>query len=304
MKAGRRGSVVVAAVLAVVGAASTAEPQTVDEPRRDPPANAPVVLITGSTDGLGREVARTLAATGAHIIVHGRNRERGEALVREIESAGKGSARFYAADLASLAAVRSLAEAVLRDYDRLDVLINNAGIWLDGNERRLSADGHEMHFAVNYLAGFLLTRLLLPRLIERAPARIINVSSIAQTPIDFADPMLERGYSDGRAYAQSKLAQILFTVDLARELEGKGVFVAAVHPATMMNTTMVLSRGARPRATVEEGVEAVVNLVTATGLESGQYFNGLRPARANAQAHDEAARERLRRLSEELTSRR
>ena len=267
-------------------------------------AEAPVVLITGSTDGLGREVARTLAATGAHIIVHGRNRERGEALVAEIAREGKGSARFYAADLASLAEVRRLAELVLRDYERLDVLINNAGIWLEGDERRLSADGHEMHFAVNYLAGFLLTRMLLPRLIESVPSRIINVSSIAQTPIDFADPMLERGYSDGRAYGQSKLAQILLTVDLARELAGKGVFVAVVHPATMMNTTMVLSRGARPRATVEEGVEAVVNLVTATGLESGQYFNGTRPGRAHAQAQDEAARERLRRLSEDLTGRR
>ena len=259
------------------------------------------ILITGSTDGLGREVARTLAATGAHIIVHGRNRERGEALVAEIAREGKGSARFYAADLASLAEVRGFAEAVLRDHDRLDVLINNAGVWLSGNERRLSVDGHEMHFAVNYLAGYLLTRMLLPRLVESAPSRIINVASIAQSPIDVENVMLEGGYSDGRAYGQSKLAQILFTVDLARELEGKNVFVAAVHPATMMNTTMVLSRGARPRATVEEGVEAVVNLVTATALESGQYFNGTRPARPNAQAHDEAARERLRRLSMELT---
>ena len=289
-------------ILAALGLAlSTALAPRADAQQDRPRADAPVVLITGSTDGLGREVARALAATGAHLIVHGRNRERGEALVAEIAREGKGSARFYAADLASLAEVRAFAETVLRDYDRLDVLVNNAGIWLNGTERRLSADGHEMHFAVNYLAGYVLTRMLLPRLVESAPSRIINVSSIAQTPIDFADPMLERGYSDGRAYGQSKLAQILFTVDLARELEGKGVFVAAVHPATMMNTTMVLSRGARPRATVEEGVEAVMNLVTVTGLESGQYFNGMRPARANAQARDEAARARLRRLSEELT---
>ena len=292
-----RGTLVVLGLLISMLLVVRAEAQ--GDPAR---AAAPVVLITGSTDGLGREVARTLAATGAHIIVHGRNRERGEALVAEIERAGKGSARFYAADFASLDAVRGLAESVLRDYDRLDVLINNAGVWLEGNERRLSADGHEMHFAVNYLAGFLLTRLLLPRLVESAPSRIINVASIAQSPIDFDNVMLENGYSAGRGYGQSKLAQILFTMDLARELDGKNVFVAAVHPATMMNTTMVLSRGARPRATVEEGVAAVMNLMTATGLESGQYFNGKRATRANAQAYDEAARERLRRLSETLTT--
>jgi NAD(P)-dependent dehydrogenase (short-subunit alcohol dehydrogenase family) len=185
------------------------------------PANPdqPVILVTGSTDGLGREVARRLAAGGAHVIVHGRNHERGEALVAEIEAGGAGSARFYAADLGSIANVRSLAESILNDYDRLDVLVNNAGIWLNRtNERQLSDDGHELHFAVNYLAGYALTRLLLPLLLETGNARIVNVASAAQTPIDFDDPMLESGYSGGRAYAQSKLAQILFTMDLAREL--------------------------------------------------------------------------------------
>lgn len=295
-----------AVTLCIVAAAAAAAAAAPAEAQQTPSAAADsgrrVILITGSTDGLGREVARTLAATGAHIIVHGRNRERGEALVREIEAGGKGSARFYAADLASLAQVRALADSILRDYDRLDVLINNAGIWLQSDgERRLSEDGHEMHFAVNYLSGFLLTRMLLPRLVASAPSRIINVASIAQTPIRFDDVMMQSGYSDGRAYGQSKLAQIMFTMDLARELEGRGVTVLAVHPATMMNTTMVLSRGAQPRSTVEQGVEAVVNLVTTPGLESGQYFNGTRPARANAQAYDEAALARLRALSLELT---
>src|SRR5687767_3949159 len=110
------------------------------------------VLITGSTDGLGREVARRVAALGAHVIVHGRNKERGTALVDEITKLGKGGARFYAADLASLAQVRQLAESVRRDYKRLDVLVNNAGIWVQG-PRQVSADGHELHFAVNYLSG-------------------------------------------------------------------------------------------------------------------------------------------------------
>lgn len=261
-----------------------------------------VVLVTGSTDGLGREVARRLAAGGAHVIVHGRNRERGDALVEEINAGGAGSARFYAADFGSIEEVRSLADAILRDYERLDVLVNNAGIWLNrSNERQLSADGHELHFAVNYLAGYALTRLLLPRLVDSAPARIVNVASAAQTPVDFDDPMMEDGYSGGRAYAQSKLAQVLFTVDLARELDGRDVIVTALHPATLMDTEMVREAGARARSTIDEGADAVMQLITASGIRSGDYYDGLERARANAQAYDEEARARLRRLSEELT---
>jgi len=260
-----------------------------------------VILITGSTGGLGREVASKLAATGAHIIVHGRNRERGQALVDEIESEGIGSARFYAADLGSYAQVRELAETIQRDYDRLDVLINNAGIWLEGSDRPISADGHELHFQVNYLSGFLLTRLLLPLIVDSTPSRIVNVASAAQRPIDFGDVMLERGYDDGRAYAQSKLAQVMFTFDLAEELAGADVIVSSLHPATYMDTDMVLDRGLEPRSRVGEGAEAVLQLVTSPDLESGQYFRGLQPAQANQQAYDRAARERLRDLSERLT---
>jgi NAD(P)-dependent dehydrogenase (short-subunit alcohol dehydrogenase family) len=261
-----------------------------------------VILITGSTDGLGREAARRLAGDGHHIIVHGRNRERGDALVAEIEREGKGSAAFYAADFASLAEVRRFAAAVRHDYDRLDVLVNNAGIWASGsNERRLSADGHELQFAVNYLAGYLLTRELLPLLRQSAPARIINVASAAQTPIDFTDVMMERGYTGGRGYGQSKLAQIMFTFDLARELEGTDVTVNALHPSTLMDTQMVRDAGARPRSTVDEGARAVLQLVVAPDIGSGGYFNVMRPARAHAQAYDPAALDRLRRLSDELT---
>lgn len=261
----------------------------------------PVILVTGSTDGLGREVARRLGAGGAHVIVHGRNRERGEALVTEIGHQGAGSARFYPADLASLDEVRAFAGAIVRDYDRLDALVNNAGIWLTAEERRQSADGHELHFAVNYLAGFLLTRLLLPLLIDSAPARIINVASAAQRPIDFDDPMLDSGYSGGRAYAQSKLAQVLFTIDLARELAGQEVIVAALHPATLMDTPMVREAGVRARTTVAEGADAVMHLLTADGIRTGGYYDGLVPARPHAQALDARARARLRRLSTELT---
>ena len=258
-----------------------------------------VILITGSTDGLGREVALSLAGPGTRILVHGRNRERGDAVVRAVEAAG-GTARFYQADLAQLSQVRVLGEAILRDQERLDVLVNNAGIWLQGEGRQLSGDGHELHFAVNYLSHFLLTRMLLPLLVESAPARIVNVASGAQQAIDFDDVMLARRYSAGRGYAQSKLAQILFTFDLARELEGKGVTVNALHPATMMNTTMVLSRGARTQSTVEEGAAAVLHLIESPGLGSGQFFNRTRPVRADPQAYDEDARARLRRLSEAL----
>jgi NAD(P)-dependent dehydrogenase (short-subunit alcohol dehydrogenase family) len=266
----------------------------------NPDAATRVVLITGSTDGLGREVALELAGSGTHLIIHGRNRDRGMEVVRRIEESG-GSARFHQADLANLSEVRAFGEAVLRENDRLDVLVNNAGIWLTPEQgRRVSADGHELHFAVNYLSHYLLTRMLLPLLIDSAPARIVNVASAAQRPIDFDDVMLVRDYSDGRGYAQSKLAQILFTVDLARELEGTGVTVYALHPATMMNTSMVLSRGAETRSSVDDGTDAVLNLIDAADLGTGGYFNGTRPVQANAQAYDDDALRRLRRLSDEL----
>jgi len=143
--------------------------------------------------------------------------------------------------------------------------------------------------------------MLLPRLKASAPSRIINVASIGQAPIDFDDVMIERDYSGSRAYGQSKLAQIMFTIDLARELQGTSVSVYALHPATYMDTHMVRSAGIEPRSTVAEGADAVMNLVTSPDLESGQFFNGLRPGRANAQAYDEAARAKLRELSSRLT---
>ncbi len=294
----RRGPILAAltACLALTASSAAGLQQTT------PSMAGQVVLVTGSTDGLGHEVALRIAALGAHVIVHGRNVERGQGVVAEIERDGRGSARFYRADLASLAEVRELAAAVLRDYDRLDILINNAGIGsASPNGREVSRDGHELRFAVNYLSGFLLTHLLMDRLVASAPARIINVSSLAQTPIDFDDPMLEHGYTGGRAYAQSKLAQILFSFDLAEALADRNVFVGVLHPATYMNTTMVARAGVEPRTTVAEGAEAVMQLVTSTDLASGQFFNGLRPARANAQAYDAEAREKLRTLSRLLT---
>jgi NAD(P)-dependent dehydrogenase (short-subunit alcohol dehydrogenase family) len=257
-----------------------------------------VVMVTGSTDGLGREVAGRCATLGATVIVHGRNQERGKAVVSDISNGGKGSARFYAADFASLDQVRTLARAIDRDYDRLDVLVNNAGVWL--RDRQVSKDGHEMHFAVNYLAGFLLTRSLLPTIVASAPSRIVNVSSLSAAPIDFSDVMLERPGRAGLGYAQSKLAQVMFTIDFAAELRDKKVTVTALHPATLMDTTLVREAGAQVMSTVDEGATAVMQQITGDVL-SGQFYNGLRPARPHAQANDEDVRARLRQLSMQLT---
>jgi NAD(P)-dependent dehydrogenase (short-subunit alcohol dehydrogenase family) len=263
------------------------------------------VLVTGSTDGVGRRVALRLAAAGAKVLIHGRNRERGEDVVDAIRNAGNGSALFYAADLSSLDQVRALAAAVAREHARLDVLVNNAGIGSAhaGRQRRTSADGYELRFAVNYLAGFLLARLLLPRLVASAPARIVNVASAGQSPIDFDDVMLTRHYDGGKAYTQSKLAQVMFAFDLARELEGSGVTVNCLHPATYMDTTMVREIGVAPLSTVEQGADAILRLAVSRELDgrTGLYFDGMRPGRAHPQAHDEAARERLRTLSFRLT---
>ena len=261
-------------------------------------------LITGSTDGVGRLLAKRLGEARARVLVHGRDCERGERTVTEIKQGG-GAAEFLPADFSALAEVRRLAETVQERTDRLDILINNAGIGTGGAgaPRQTSADGNELRFAVNYLAGFLLTHLLLPLLKQSAPARIVNVASAGQQPIDFADIMLTRSYSGTRAYCQSKLAQIMFTVDLAGELHGTDVTVNALHPATYMDTTMVRGAGITPSSSVEEGANAILNLATspALGERSGLYFNGLREARADGQAYDAKARERLRAVSLELT---
>jgi len=289
-----------AVLLASLSYASAVSAPAVDA-QSTPRPGQQVVLVTGSTSGLGREVARRLGATGAFVIVHGRNRERGMAVVEAIESEGIGNARFYAADFSSIDQTREFGETILRDYDRLDVLVNNAGFGRAPDERMISQDGHELRFQVNHLSHFLLTRMFLPRLRASAPSRIVNVSSGAQQAIDFDDVMIENNFSGGRAYSQSKLAQIMFTFDLAEELAGTDVVVNALHPATYMDTGMVRRAGLTPRATVGEGADAVMRLITSPDIGSGGYFNRMRPARANDQAYDEEARRKLRRLSEELT---
>ena len=248
------------------------------------------ILVTGSTDGLGRGVAAELAARGAKVLVHGRDPGKVEEVAREV-----GAEAGIVADLAELEQVRRLAG----EAGELDTLVNNAGVIEP--ERSESADGYELTFAVNYLSHFLLTLLALPEL--REPARIVNVSSIGQAPLDFDDLMLERAYDGYTAYVKSKLAQVLFTISLAERLGDREVTVNALHPATLMDTKMVLERMGRAQSSVEEGVEAVLRLVADPALDgvSGRFFDGTRESAPNGQAHDPDARRRLWEESERLT---
>lgn len=282
------------AVALILAASTTADAQSA------PTEGQQVVLVTGSTSGLGREVALRLGAMGAHVIVHGRSEDRGLAVVREI-GATPGSARFIRADFADFDEVRRMARIILADYDRLDVLVNNAGFGSAPDERLVTDDGNEFRFQVNYLSPFLLTHMLLPLLEKSAPARIVNVSSLAQSPIDWDDPQIRNDFSGGRAYGQSKLAQIGFTFDLHEELQGKDIMVNALHPATYMPTGMVRRLGVEPRATIDEGADAVMQLIVSDEIEGGQFFNQMEPARAHPQAYDMESRRRLRELSLRLT---
>ncbi|MCK1356253.1 SDR family NAD(P)-dependent oxidoreductase [Bradyrhizobium sp. CW7] len=249
-------------------------------------------FITGATNGVGRVVAERLGALGWDVLVHGRDERRGEELANAIVGSG-GRARFFRGDLASLAQVRKLAGAIMSASPRMHLMINNAGVGFGppGAMRETTEDGLELRFAVNYLAPFVLTRTLLPNLIAATPARIVNVESIGQSELDFEDMQFEHGFSGIESHRRSKLALIMFTIDLAAELVERGVTVNAVHPASYMDTFMVRQTGSEPRSTVAEGADAIMNL--ASSLEAGdrtdQYFDQLTPTKAKAQAYDRQA---------------
>jgi NAD(P)-dependent dehydrogenase (short-subunit alcohol dehydrogenase family) len=264
-------------------------------------------MVTGSTSGLGEVVARRLGAQGATVIVHGLNEERGQQIAAEITKAGPGKAVYYPGDLASLDQVAALARRVQAAHPKLHLLINNAGIGGASNDaRRESKDGNELVFAVNYLSHFLLTRKLLPQLAAAAPSRIVNVASIGQRVVNFDDVMMNNNYQTMAAYSQSKLAQIMFTITLSEMLDPKKVTVNSLHPATMMDTPMVMDSGRRPMASVQDGANAVMQLAVGTVVngKTGLYYNQMNEGRANQQAYDVEARKKLWDLSVKLVGER
>ena len=265
-------------------------------------SSRPVALITGSSRGIGRGAAVELARAATHDIVV--NYAGNEAAARECQqlclqaAESKVRVEIVQGDVSKAADRARMLGFVNEAFGRLDLLVNNAGVITP--TRQVSVDGHEMQFAVNYLAGYALSYALLPLLERGERPRIVNVSSIAASPLDFTDVMLERGYSSNRAYGQSKLAQVMFTIDLAQELKAKGIGVQALHPATYMDTNMVRSAGGTPRATVDEGAAAVLHAV-GTDAPSGSYFVGQRVGTPHAQASDAEARRQLRAISQQLT---
>ncbi|MEU9320916.1 SDR family NAD(P)-dependent oxidoreductase [Streptomyces sp. NPDC048295] len=263
------------------------------------------VLITGATRGMGRRLALDLAGRGATLLLHGRDRARLEEAAAEARAAGPGTAvRTFLADLADLDQVRAMAARISEREPRLDVLVNNAVVGGGATplRRELSRQGHELRFAVNCLAPCLLTRELLPLLTASAPARVVNVASMGQAPVDFEDVMMERGYEGLEAYCRSKLALIMSTFDLAGRTAGSGVTVNALHPAHLMDTPGVREYGLTPAVPVEEGVRPTVRLITDPALSgvTGRYFDRFTDTAAHEQAYDPRARARLRALTREL----
>ena len=253
--------------------------------------------------------AERLAKRGAEVLVHGRSEQKLERALAKLGADRGARVRGFLADLSSLERVRSLARDVERSADRIDVLVNNAGVAvMEG--RRESQDGFELTFAVNYLSHFLLTAELLPLVRRSAPARIVNVASIGQAELDLEDLMAEaREYDGFLAYRQSKLAQIMFTFELAERLREGGVddlTVNALHPATLMDTQMVRGSFGRAMSEVDEGADALTRLVADPELDgvSGRYFDQLEEGAPHEQSHDADKRRRLWALSEELVGER
>ena len=282
------------------------------------PMAGKTVLVTGGSSGIGRATALGLATMGAHLAITGRDRERTDSAAREIRAAGGGPVDVLVADLSSQSEVRRLADEVLQRLPRIDVLVNNVGgYW---NSRHVTADGLERTFALNHLAPFLLTHLLLDRLTHSSPARVVTVSSQAHTQgrIDFDDLQGERDYSGAKAYNQSKLANVLFTYELARRLQATPVLDQAVVTANVLHPGVVsTSFGAEDPATVQrlfvpllrhlmkapaQGAATSIYVASAPHLEhvTGRYFTNSKPKRSSQRSYEEDVAARLWHVSADL----
>lgn len=281
-------------------------------------SNAPlqdrVVVVTGSNAGIGRATAVALARLGARVLATARDPQRGEAAVEVIRRCGgHDRVELVLGDFASLESVRGLAAEILRRCDRLDVLINNAGVLL--TDRSETEDGYETTFAVNHLAPFLLTNLLLERLQDSSPARIVNVASGAHAgaSLNFDDLQNRKSYRAMRVYAQSKLANILFTRELARRLEGSGVTANCLHPGVVrsdlgadgdMGGLFRFGWSLIQPFLISPEKGAVTSIYLASSPEvqevSGEYFEGCRPSKSSSRSRDMDAAARLWRVSEEM----
>jgi retinol dehydrogenase-12 len=270
-------------------------------------------LVTGATSGIGRVTARALAQQGATVLVVGRNAERGATVVRDIiQATGNGRVELLLADLSVQAQVRQLAAVVQQRFTRLDVLINNAGaIFM---HRSVSVDGIEMTLALNHLAYFLCTNLLLATLTASAPARIINVSSDAhrRARLNFADLQGAQRYGGWSAYCQSKLANLLFTYELAQRLTGTGVTVNAMHPGFVATGfgrnnrglfAWLIRLGQRTALSPEQGAETLIYLATSPEVEgvTGKYFVKQRAVPSSSASYEPTVAQRLWQLSAALT---
>ena len=290
---------------------------------RIPGQSGRVVVITGANSGIGREAARTLAGAGATVVMTGRDPARLAAAVSDVRVTTRNDdVHPVELDLSSLASVQDAAKRILHDWDRLDVLVNNAGVVL--SQREVSSDGYEMTFATNHLGHFRLTELLLERLEASAPARVVNVASTAHQAarsMNFDDLQAERSYSGMAVYNRSKLANILFTKELARRVDGTGISVFAVHPGTVrsgwgqggdvrglmdIGLTIIRPLFITPRA----GAASILYTATEPGLEdrSGGYFKRVvfgnfgpvREGRSSGPSRDEDAARQLWEISENL----
>lgn len=273
-----------------------------------------VVLITGATNGIGKITALELAKKGAKVVIVGRNAAKTAATLSEIRSqSGNSGVDSLLADLSSQAQVRSLAEEFKQKYQRLDVLVNNAGAVF--SQRQETVDGYEMTFAFNHLSCFLLTNLLLDLVKASAPSRIVNVSSAAHTfgPLNFDDLMSTHyGMAGFKAYGQSKLANVMFTYELARRLEGTGVTVNVLHPGVVNTGFGKNNQGIMNLAlkvfglfslTPEQGAQTSIYLASSPEVAgvSGKYFDHCKPVASSKASYDQAAQNRLWEISEKLT---